>query len=312
MKNPKLKEILTIIFKKPEKKTLINFLSAFLILFITVYLLHFAINESLDWELLFLFNPDSYIPVLDELMVMITDFSFYFSGFGLGIYFIGYLLYRVHNFSFERIQRIMIILGLCGGTLIISLAFWADYTYWVIFFPFGLIFFGTISWIGTIYRKLSDETLDQVAKIIITVLISVALDLIMEGTMKPLVGRPRPFNSANASLNGGLRQIPDEVVSRGNSYFSGHSSGLFMLLTPFIWTEPRRSRKFLLFLWGTIHGFTRLYLAAHFPYDVLIGCLVGIACGTIAVKLFFREKLYFILRVNPDSIILENAAMFDK
>ncbi len=99
--------------------------------------------------------------------------------------------------------------------------------------------------------------------------------------IKASVARPRPLSGHNEPWNEGLRIVPDEVLRGSNSFPSGHTSGTFSLLTPFFWyVRDRRGRAGILG-WGLLQGFSRIYTVAHFPFDVLMGGLLGFGVGTL-------------------------------
>jgi membrane-associated phospholipid phosphatase len=81
----------------------------------------------------------------------------------------------------------------------------------------------------------------------------------------------------------------DEIVRGGYSYYSGHSSGLFAAVTPMIWAVKNPKLKLFFFGWATLHAFSRIYLAAHYPFCVLIGSIAGFIWGTLVVICF---KIY--------------------
>ena len=71
---------------------------------------------------------------------------------------------------------------------------------------------------------------------------------------------------------------------------SGHATALFAVLTPVFWRTRDRGLRAALLSWATVHAATRLYLAAHFPFGVWMGSLLGIALGTLATRLLVRTR----------------------
>lgn len=103
--------------------------------------------------------------------------------------------------------------------------------------------------------------------------------LIGECTMKPLIGRVRPFIE-NENIN--LLISPPS----GYSFPSGHSwssftAGTFLLLNNKKWGLPAFGLAVLI-------AFSRLYLYVHFPSDVIAGALFGI--GTAFLAKFCMDK----------------------
>lgn len=101
------------------------------------------------------------------------------------------------------------------------------------------------------------------------VLLTIALSyLIVDGVLKPLVARPRPSIEATDPP----RHLPP--LPRTSSFPSGHAASTFgaAVAVSRMWPQGRVA-------WWTIAvliGYSRLYLAHHYPFDVLGGALLGI------------------------------------
>jgi membrane-associated phospholipid phosphatase len=95
-------------------------------------------------------------------------------------------------------------------------------------------------------------------------------------TLKLLTDRTRPFRAL-----GGARVIGWRA--RGRSFPSGHTAQIFFLTTVL-------SHRFQLGIEGTIAlyavamsvGFTRIYVGAHYPRDVIGGAVLGSVWGILA------------------------------
>lgn len=73
-----------------------------------------------------------------------------------------------------------------------------------------------------------------------------------------------------------------------NSFPSGHTTSAFAMATVLALFCSNKYWS-LLFLAGAIlAGYTRIYLAEHFPVDVLAGALIGIVFGTLTVMVLDR------------------------
>lgn len=95
-------------------------------------------------------------------------------------------------------------------------------------------------------------------------------------TLKPLVGRIRPFDvDTTIEL---LIKAPTDA-----SFPSGHTLASFETATVLMVRERRLGipSSVLAFL----IAFSRLYLYVHYPSDVLFGMILGTAIGLLAVKI---------------------------
>lgn len=115
------------------------------------------------------------------------------------------------------------------------------------------------------YRRLAVEIL----------LGTITLWLVVE-TIKVLTDRSRPFHILEGARVIGWREL-------GRSFPSGHTAQSFFLMTLLI-------HRFQLGLWGTVAlyavaglvGFTRMYVGAHYPRDVIGGAALGAIWGVLA------------------------------
>ncbi len=125
------------------------------------------------------------------------------------------------------------------------------------------------------------------------VIIFLALAIVIcdqgSGIVKSLTERLRPTHQP--MLNG-LLNIP---ANKGGlyGYFSAHAANSFALafLLGFL---SRRKRIWVFFiLWAILTSYSRIYLAVHYPFDVITGALFGIlvAWGIYKLLLFFDFHL---------------------
>ncbi|MEG2596904.1 MAG: phosphatase PAP2 family protein [Oscillospiraceae bacterium] len=121
-----------------------------------------------------------------------------------------------------------------------------------------------------------------------TMLIAVAMAfLVGEMTIKPLVGRVRPF-VYNPTLPL-LIEPPN-----GFSFPSGHAMSSFAAATALFLCGNRR-KSWSWFLGAALIAFSRVYLYVHYPSDVLLGSIFGILSGMAAfylVKKLWQRKTW--------------------
>jgi undecaprenyl-diphosphatase len=69
-------------------------------------------------------------------------------------------------------------------------------------------------------------------------------------------------------------------------FASSHASNTFAIASYMFLVFRGKIRAMgWLFLWAGVISYTRIYLGVHYPADILVGALVGIACGWITFSL---------------------------
>jgi undecaprenyl-diphosphatase len=130
--------------------------------------------------------------------------------------------------------------------------------------------------ISTKNRKLRNLAIMGLIAIIIT---DIAISI-----LKIVISEPRPFIT--------LKSV-HLLVSENDpfSFPSGHSGNIFALAVSLglNWTF-KIGKKSIKLIWvlipiAFIIGFSRIYIGVHYPFDVLIGALIGITGGLIATNI---------------------------
>ncbi len=106
----------------------------------------------------------------------------------------------------------------------------------------------------------------------IAILVGMALGLVLgNGLLKHLLARPRPFVT--------YPDLVPLVQVGGYSCPSGHTLASFTAASAiFVFFRKPGAAAFVL---ATLISFTRLYVAVHYPTDVLLGAVLGALLGML-------------------------------
>ncbi len=95
--------------------------------------------------------------------------------------------------------------------------------------------------------------------------------------IKALSDRDRPFLTLDQTRVVGWRE-------KGDSFPSGHTTQIFFLMTLFIHHfQLGIGESIGLYTVAALVGFTRIYVGAHYPRDVIAGVVLGSVWGILAV-----------------------------
>lgn len=92
-------------------------------------------------------------------------------------------------------------------------------------------------------------------------------------------------------------QIQSQVYLGGKSncyggkygFFSSHAANSFAFATFFWLLFKGLSKTFIwLFPYASLVSYSRIYLAKHYPLDILAGAVFGLLCGLIAFKIYLK------------------------
>lgn len=141
-------------------------------------------------------------------------------------------------------------------------------------FPFYVLLIG---WLIYRYRK-------QAIGFLLTIIAAVAIgDQAASSVLKPLTHRLRPCHTI------GIQKLIHSVMECGGLYgfVSSHAATTFALATT-LWLLLGKQHPWLKwgFLWAAIVSYSRIYVAAHYPLDVLAGVGVGVLSAMLAVAIF--------------------------
>lgn len=118
----------------------------------------------------------------------------------------------------------------------------------------------------------------------ISVLFLVFFIITLTDLTKEVVARLRPNNEADINTLIRILKSPTNF-----SFFSGHAASSFSITTLMFLFLRRKSKWTILFyIWPIIFCTSRIYVGVHYPVDIIVGALVGIASSLIVYMIYKR------------------------
>jgi hypothetical protein len=184
--------------------------------------------DSADKAMVAACNPDAYVPVLDEFMRALSDYTNFLIAAPLVSWMIAFGLLRRFPKRKPAIVRVLVFETILMAVLAAIGEIWPNKTYIganVILVIAVTIAFGAAAFL---FHRMEMNAMIRFSGVFWLVLISVCLtDFIATNGLKAAVARPRPLNAANKPWNEQLRVVPDEVLRGRNSFPSGHLRHVF-------------------------------------------------------------------------------------
>jgi undecaprenyl-diphosphatase len=148
-------------------------------------------------------------------------------------------------------------------------------------FPFYALLIG---WLAFRYRK-------QAIWMVLTLAAAVAIsDQTASALLKPLTLRLRPCHVPI------LQKLIHPVLECGGLYgfASSHAANTFALATG-LWLLVGKQYPWTkwIFLWAVFVSYSRIYVAAHYPLDVLAGAGIGVLAAMFCVAIQHKLHLRF-------------------
>ncbi|MEY4383888.1 MAG: hypothetical protein RI995_1430 [Bacteroidota bacterium] len=134
--------------------------------------------------------------------------------------------------------------------------------------------------IAYIIRKYRTQAWKSILYLIASVAIS---DQICSSILKPWTQRLRPCHEAAFQS---WIHLADGCGGQFG-FCSSHAANSFALAIGFYFLTKNKSWLIAMMLWALIISYSRVYLGAHYPIDVIVGAGVGAAVATI----FSKHKL---------------------
>lgn len=155
--------------------------------------------------------------------------------------------------------------------------------------------FATRAWmwiplyVSILYVFVREHSFRQLAFLLAGLAVGLFLcDQVSSTLVKPLVARWRPTHEP------ALSHLIDIVGGyRGGNYgfFSSHAANTCFIATYASLILRRREVALSLFAWCLLNCWTRLYLGAHYPSDILVGVAFGTFVGCLAYLLVIRTRI---------------------
>jgi membrane-associated phospholipid phosphatase len=242
--------------------------------------------EGFDRALLLALNPDRPLPLLDAVVIFVTDFSLPFAALMLVVAGLGAELLLRDWVSARRLALGCRVAGL-GVAIGVFVRFEAIYAHRAVPYAIVLATLLGFAWVGSALGRIEQGERLQIRRIFVATLLSIAVaQFALAQVAEHGLRRARPLAKANAGWNSAVRVVPDEVVSGGVSFPSGHAVSIFALLTPLFLLTPRPALRRTALALATACAASRVYVAAHFPTDVVASALFGVALASAVVYAF--------------------------
>ncbi|GGG52832.1 phosphatase PAP2 family protein [Croceivirga lutea] len=118
---------------------------------------------------------------------------------------------------------------------------------------------------------------------VIVVVFLVVFIMLLTMVVKEWVARLRPNN--NEDINSLIRILKSPT---DYSFFSGHASSSFAVATiVYLFLRKQFKWSITIFIWPFIFSLSRIYVGVHYPVDLIVGALVGIA-SAIGIYMLFN------------------------
>ena len=129
-----------------------------------------------------------------------------------------------------------------------------------------------------LYKK--DKAFILMNFLISTLLIQFAKNFIFTTAMRPMA------SGLDATQ---IHSVPGVEIHTFNSFPSGHTATAFTLFILTTYLFPNKYALSIGIVYAIVCGYSRIYLAQHFPLDLAGGIFVALL--TLPISIFIREKL---------------------
>ena len=129
------------------------------------------------------------------------------------------------------------------------------------------------------------ETATQVILVVVCCALCIAITAVVtEVLVKPAVARPRPGSDPDWMY---MVHVVNERRGNAYSFFSAHAANTCGIAVFFAWAVRSKVFTWLMIGWSLVNCYTRLYLAMHYPSDILVGLVFGSLVGSLVYLLYW-------------------------
>ena len=108
-------------------------------------------------------------------------------------------------------------------------------------------------------------------------------EFVTDGLVKPAVARPRPGNDPEWMY---MVHVVNGRRGLDYSFFSAHAANTFGIAVFFCLLVRDSVFSWLMVTWSLVNCYTRLYLAMHYPSDIMVGLAFGALVGATVYLLY--------------------------
>ncbi len=129
----------------------------------------------------------------------------------------------------------------------------------------------------------------RILGVVLLILIGVS-DQLSSTFIKKIIMRPRPCHEINGQV---IMEHIRLLVPCGSGYSfpSSHAVNSFAVAT--FLSVYYKKYYWAFFTYAIIIGYSRVYVGAHYPYDVFVGAMVGTVCALVMVYLLQLVGRYY-------------------